>query len=108
MLRQLNVLLVVGIISSALVLTVSAQSSEPFRYPGDPISEDDKIFVDLDGGEDATCGVTAANNIRCWGATRIAPMWTGGIVEVGSGNATQSSEISVPSAIVASTNLWCG
>ncbi len=85
MLRQLNVLLVVGIISSALVLTVSAQSSEPFRYPGDPVSEDDKIFVDLDGGEDATCGVTAANNIRCWGATRIAPMWAGGFTDVAVG-----------------------
>ena len=64
-----------------------AQNSESVTYPGDPVSGDDKIFVDLDGGADVTCGVTAANNIRCWGATRFAPMWAEGFADVAVGTA---------------------
>ena len=32
------------------------------------------VFVDLDAGWNATCGVTMADNIRCWGFGRIAPI----------------------------------
>ncbi|MCY4474178.1 MAG: hypothetical protein OXC83_01940 [Chloroflexi bacterium] len=64
----------------------SAQNSEPVTYPGDPVSEDDKVFVTLDGSENATCGVTAANNIRCWGGTATAPMWAEGFTDVAVGN----------------------
>ena len=68
-----------------LVLTVSAQSPPFGVYPGDPVSAADEVFVSLDTSQDATCGVTAANNIRCWGSNLDAPLWAGGFTDVAVG-----------------------
>ena len=54
------------------VAPIMAQITDE-TWPGDPLSDDDLIFVDLDAGETATCGVTAAGNIRCWGAMTRRP-----------------------------------
>ena len=54
-------------ICSVLVLlaaTVLAQSGL-FTLPGDPAGADDLVFVDIDAGANVSCGVTAADNIRC-------------------------------------------
>lgn len=63
----------------------SAQAPPLGVYPGDPVSEADKVFVTLDSSANATCGVTRANNIRCWGDNRYAPLWAGGFTDVAVG-----------------------
>ena len=78
-------LLTLGIVGLVGIYSVSAQVPPADIYPGDPVSEDDKIFVSLDTSRDSTCGITAANNIRCWGANLFAPMWAGGYIDVAVG-----------------------
>ena len=69
---------------SVLVLTVSAQiDREPL--PGDPTGPDDLVFVDLDAGRYLTCGVTKANNIRCWGLLATGPVHASGFTDVAVG-----------------------
>ncbi len=69
----------------SVMSTATAQTVPRGIYPGDPVSAADKVFVSLDTGEDATCGVTAANNIRCWGSNQRAPMWAEGFTDVAVG-----------------------
>ncbi len=89
-LKRFTVLIAVTfLITASAVLSVmstaTAQTVPRGIYPGDPVSAADEVFVSLDTSEDATCGVTAANNIRCWGANRFAPMWAGGFTDVAVG-----------------------
>ena len=65
--------------------TATAQSPPFGVYPGDPVSAADEVFVSLDTSQDSTCGVTAANNIRCWGNNRYAPMWAEGFTDIAVG-----------------------
>ncbi len=81
----LALLIAASVAISVLVLTVSAQSPPFGVYPGDPVSAADEVFVSLDTSQDATCGVTAANNIRCWGSNLDAPLWAGGFTDVAVG-----------------------
>ena len=67
-----------------LVLAVSAQGG-PVALPGDPQGPEDLVFVDLDSSRNITCGVTAAENLRCWGENRFAPMRAEGFVDVATG-----------------------
>ena len=74
-------------ICSVLVLlaaTVLAQSGL-FTLPGDPAGADDLVFVDIDAGANVSCGVTAADNIRCWGDLESAPAIAEGFVDVAVG-----------------------
>ena len=43
------------------------------------------MFVDLDAARDITCGVTAADNIRCWGELQYGPVIAEGFTAVESG-----------------------
>ncbi len=76
-----------SILASISIGSLGAQAPPTDVYPGDPVSEADKVFVSLDTSADATCGITAANNIRCWGNNLFAPMWAGGYVDVAVGTA---------------------
>ena len=64
---------------------VSAQAPPLGVYPGDPVSEADKVFISLETSNRITCGVTAADNIRCWGHNRAAPVWAEGFKDVATG-----------------------
>ena len=64
---------------------VSAQAPPLGVYPGDPVSEADKVFISLETSNRITCGVTAAENIRCWGHNRAAPVWAEGFKDVATG-----------------------
>lgn len=77
--------LITASVMLAVMSTATAQSPPFGVYPGDPVSAADEVFVSLDTSEDATCGVTAANNIRCWGSSRFAPIWAGGFTDVAVG-----------------------
>ena len=76
---SLTIFVMVGIYS------VSAQAPPRDIYPGDPVNAADTVFVSLDSSANASCGVTAAQNIRCWGQNRYAPMWAGGYTDVAVG-----------------------
>ena len=78
------VALAVCLVLVLLAATVLAQSGL-FPLPGDPSGADDLVFVDIDAGANASCGVTAADNIRCWGDIRIAPARAEGFVDVAVG-----------------------
>ena len=80
MLRPRTFVLFAGIALLAIALTVSA--TDRALLPGDPVGPDDLIFVDLDSSDKATCGVTKANNIRCWGNNRFAPVRAEGFTDV--------------------------
>ena len=84
MVRPLTFLLIAGLALLAIAYTVSAQTDDR-PLPGDPVGLDDLIFIDLDTSEDATCGVTKANNIRCWGNNRFAPVRAEGFTDVATG-----------------------
>ena len=71
-------------LAAALLAVVSAQS-DMISFPGDPTGPDDLVFVDIDSGYDTTCGVTAAENIRCWGDTRWGPIWAEGFTDIATG-----------------------
>ena len=49
-----------------------------------PVSSDDREFVDIAIALH-TCGVTAANNIRCWGDTSLGPVRATGYTDVVAG-----------------------
>lgn len=66
-------MLALGLALSATALAVAAQY-EPSIYPGDPVGPDDLVFVDLDSSANTTCGITKADNLRCWRDTRVAPV----------------------------------
>ena len=70
--------------ASALTLVASAQIQQRL-HPGDPSGPDDLVFVDLDTGLGVSCGVTKANNIRCWGGNRIGPVRAEGFTDVAVG-----------------------
>ena len=51
-----------------------------------PVSNDDRKFVDIAIAQRVhTCGVTAANTIRCWGDTRLGPVRATGYKDVVTG-----------------------
>ena len=78
--------LIIASLAMLVVMSVVSAQSPPFGvYPGDPVSAADEVFVSLDTSQDATCGVTAANNIRCWGNNIYAPVWAGGFTDVAVG-----------------------
>ena len=83
-LRPFTALLFGLLTLSMLFLTVSAQT-DPTILPGDPVGPDDLVFVDLDAARDVTCGLTAADNIRCWGELQVAPVRAEGFTAVESG-----------------------
>ena len=71
-------------LSVVMGLAVIAQLETPVHL-GDPVSPEDSIFVDLDSSRSHSCGVTAANNIRCWGSLAHAPIRADGFVDVANG-----------------------
>ena len=73
------------IVAVDFALPLSGQAPPADIRPGDPVSEADKMFVNLDTSSNSTCGVTAANNIRCWGENSSAPIWAGGFTDVAVG-----------------------
>ena len=73
------------IVAVGFVLPLSGQAPPLGIHPGDPVSDADEVFVSLDASSHATCGVTAANNIRCWGQNRYAPLWADGFIDVATG-----------------------
>ena len=64
---------------------LGAQTGTGIPQVGAPSGPDDRIFVKLDAGENVTCGVTKANNIRCWGALQNAPIRADGFIDVAVG-----------------------
>ena len=84
MMKPLTVLLIAVLALLAIALTVSA-ATDGAPMPGDPTGPDDLVFVDLDVGAAVSCGVTKANNIRCWGNLRSGPVIAEGFVDVAVG-----------------------
>ena len=83
--KQFLVSLVGLLCALAIAISVSGQEDLP-RLPGDPVGPDDLVFVDLDVGLSVSCGVTRANNIRCWGENKIGPVRAEGFTDVAVGN----------------------
>ena len=62
--RWLSVLVIGVLAVSALALSAIAQS-DLFEFPGDPETPEELMFVSVQAPQDATCGSTAGDTIRC-------------------------------------------
>ena len=54
-----------GTWSGPWTATATARVKDNPPLPGDPLSDDDKIFTKIDAAEHHSCGITQANNLRC-------------------------------------------
>ena len=80
----LSIILIATMIGLASVLTIAAQDTS-VELPGDPTSPEDLIFVDINASKHVSCGVTAAENMRCWGHLSFGPALAEGFVDVATG-----------------------
>ena len=65
---------------------IKAQSETGVSGVGAPSGPYDRVYVKLEAGRNVTCGVTRANNLRCWGALEHAPIRAEGYKDVAVGD----------------------